>query len=690
MICTTRHQHRRPSISFLQNDAVTHAHTLPISSISTSPVTLSTSVALFAIQTTLQFFFRANSDPPVSNSSELQASEGNSVQGVANSVDSDCSDTDVSSFTVSPTTEIFSPLSSTSRPLSPTTLSTPSLKSECRSSPTSSPSSSANSLPSHSSLPQTHRQQDREGRKKQTGGLPTPSPSPSPPASPLSELASKTRRILADVDEALAFQNQQEQDERGRQHQHQHLLRRRRCRSYESRFSKNHRDEGVGSTINIRSCESVLQPVRKARPSSGGQGLSLAFATFCERLLLANEAWKQERRLASVTRAVKADAAAQSGRLAFDAFCERLIRQNRVWQLEREMKALRAEGERLQRARVTAAARAGRRLAAEKRKEKMVGSLVDELVGEREALRKELVVVGRERKGCVSMKTFQQLRRDAEGMRLARRAKLAEQVVADEIEDALCQMVNRQRERIEILEKEVERYEKSTEDFSALKMVFQEGGDESDEEEVAKLLSESESDLTSSSTCVSFPVASKTPLRSAGVSSLPTPSPSPLKQPLSRTRDGGKGEKHDSLKPLVFNHHLLPPSRLRSQSVTTASSSLSTSRSAAAVGKDIASSKFPQRAVTPFSNSTSTSTTAYSSRRLCQQVETLSRAQRLSSSSAGSVPRASSGTGIGSRTSSRLSHRFCSTPGSDYPMLNSTGNTRFDLKSGNHKAPWRY
>ncbi|KAG6810109.1 hypothetical protein H0H92_013272 [Tricholoma furcatifolium] len=224
---------------------------------------------------------------------------------------------------------------------------------------------------------------------------------------------------------------------------------------------------------------------------------SCEFSAFCERLLLTNKIWKQEKELKDLRAASAKKSRAQCD-AALNGFCDQLLLWNRIWKLEREAAELVKEKDRIQRERVSAVTRAAKRMVQDVQKERMVEELVKDLVKEMGATNAELESLRKQHEMEVDeingdwLKDYRRVTQELEQLRLAQTARLVEQEVSNSMEEALFESLREGKERIERLEEN-------------LRVV----GYASSDESTLNGASDVDTELSTSSTCVS----SKSPLR---------------------------------------------------------------------------------------------------------------------------------------------------------------------------------
>ncbi|KAG6889469.1 hypothetical protein C0995_000996 [Termitomyces sp. Mi166 len=232
---------------------------------------------------------------------------------------------------------------------------------------------------------------------------------------------------------------------------------------------------------------------------------SYEFTAFCERLLLTNKIWKQERELKDLHAASQAKSRAQRS-TAFTTFCEQLLLWNRIWKLEREAVELVREKERVQRERTAAVTRAAKRMVQDVQKERMVEEFVKDLIEEVETTKAEIGSTKKKHEREVEeiqgewVKDYRRVRGELEQLKLAQSARLVEQELSNSMEESLFESLQEGKRRVEQLEK-------------SLKVVSYASSDEAtaNEDEVSDVDSELVSDL-SSTTCVSSRRSSTTTL----------------------------------------------------------------------------------------------------------------------------------------------------------------------------------
>ncbi|KAF8907044.1 hypothetical protein CPB84DRAFT_1658157, partial [Gymnopilus junonius] len=105
------------------------------------------------------------------------------------------------------------------------------------------------------------------------------------------------------------------------------------------------------------------------------------FTSFCERLLLQNKIWKQQREIKTLQMALASNKTDATNN-AFQAFCDRLILTNKIWRQQKQVDSLINEAEQLKRLREAAVTRAATQMAQDVRKERLTEEFVTDLITE--------------------------------------------------------------------------------------------------------------------------------------------------------------------------------------------------------------------------------------------------------------------------------------------------------------------
>ncbi len=181
-------------------------------------------------------------------------------------------------------------------------------------------------------------------------------------------------------------------------------------------------------------------PIRYSR----ADGISKPFENFCQRLLLQNRIWKQEKEIKAL-KGVIDSAHTTNASSAFEAFCDRLLLSNQVWRLQREVKRLTEEAEQLKRSRVAAVTRAARQMVQDVRKERLTEEFVKELLAEMDEYKRSIASLRAEHeKEMAEMaegwkKDYQRMSKEIELLQLAQEARLMEQDISNQMESDLLE-----------------------------------------------------------------------------------------------------------------------------------------------------------------------------------------------------------------------------------------------------------
>ncbi|KAG6843911.1 hypothetical protein H0H87_011721 [Tephrocybe sp. NHM501043] len=231
--------------------------------------------------------------------------------------------------------------------------------------------------------------------------------------------------------------------------------------------------------------------------SSSSSSSSYAFSAFCERLLLTNKIWKQEKALKSLRAASTAKARAAK-ETAFSTFCEQLLLWNKIWKLEREVADVVRDKERIQRERAAAVTRAAKRMVQDVQKERMVEEFVRGLIEEMGAAKTALGNLQVQHEKEVKevhedwVKDFRRVTQELRQLKLAQTARRVEQEVSNSLEESLFVSLQERSRRVETLEESLKGIGYASSDEATL-------NDADASETESELLSE----LSTSSTCVS-------------------------------------------------------------------------------------------------------------------------------------------------------------------------------------------
>ncbi|KAG6852895.1 hypothetical protein C0991_008345 [Blastosporella zonata] len=232
------------------------------------------------------------------------------------------------------------------------------------------------------------------------------------------------------------------------------------------------------------------QPSQAHRPEP-----SCEFSAFCERLLLTNKIWNQEKELKSL-RAASAEKTRAGKEAAFNTFCDQLLLWNRIWKLEKEVAEVVREKERIQRERVAAVTRAAKRMVHDVQKERMVEEFVKGLLEEMGTAKAEVGSLQAQHEREMEeihedwMKDYRRVTQELAQLKLAQSAKMVEQEVSNSMEESLFESLKEGKRRVECLEESLKAV-----GYASSEATLNDDASEADFE----LLSE----LSTSSTCVS-------------------------------------------------------------------------------------------------------------------------------------------------------------------------------------------
>ena len=218
------------------------------------------------------------------------------------------------------------------------------------------------------------------------------------------------------------------------------------CRTLEKRRNfAHHRHRLEVENARVRQAY-VSGPARRKSAKSAStcysraEGVSKPFENFCQRLLLQNRIWKQEKEI----KALKGNSDIRDVSSAFKAFCDRLLLSNQVWGLQREIKRLTEEGEQLKRSRVAAVTRAAKQMVQDVRKERLTEEFVKELLAEVDEYKRTIGSLRAEHEEMAEVaegwkKDYQRMSKEIELLQLAQEARLVEQDISNQIEGDLLE-----------------------------------------------------------------------------------------------------------------------------------------------------------------------------------------------------------------------------------------------------------
>jgi hypothetical protein len=183
---------------------------------------------------------------------------------------------------------------------------------------------------------------------------------------------------------------------------------------------------------------------RETRKTGSNRGVQPSFTAFCDRLLLQNKIWKQQREIKVLQRSLDSMSMANCSN-AFKVFCDRLILSNKVWKLEKEVNQLTAETEMIKRSRVAAVTRAAKQMVLDVRKERLIEEFVKELMVDleesRETIKSLRAAHEREIEEMAGewRKDYRRLSDEVDRLKLAQEARLVEQELSNAMESELIE-----------------------------------------------------------------------------------------------------------------------------------------------------------------------------------------------------------------------------------------------------------
>jgi hypothetical protein len=251
---------------------------------------------------------------------------------------------------------------------------------------------------------------------------------------------------------------------------------------------------------------------------------SSAFTAFCDRLLLMNRIWEQEKQVKALRAALESKTKAKND-TAFKTFCDQLLLQNRIWKLEREVNTLVVDSEKMKRSRIAAITRAAKQMVLDVQKERMIDEFVKDLIEEVGASKEEVKNQRDEHERQVAeingdwLKDYRKISRELDALKVAQEARLVEQEVANDMEQALYDNVRARKKQLEALEEKISVYEsEASTSFDDDTMVenddHQRTSPDGYDDEPTDVELDTLSELSTSSTCVSVENSSK--LRAMG------------------------------------------------------------------------------------------------------------------------------------------------------------------------------
>ncbi|KAF8876065.1 hypothetical protein BD779DRAFT_1561454 [Infundibulicybe gibba] len=231
---------------------------------------------------------------------------------------------------------------------------------------------------------------------------------------------------------------------------------------------------------------------------------SKAFTTFCERLLMMNRLWKQEREIKALRASLESSQSAKNTN-AFDAFCERLLLSNQIWKLERQVKDLHEAGEKMKRARVGVITRVAKQMVLDVRKEGLIEEFVKDLIEEVDTGKRDMAALRLEHEREIEeingewYRDYRKLARELENFKLNLQARLVEQQVSNDLEDSLYLGLKSNEKKVQDLEEQVSQYQQKIADGPSSGLTLRGRGNPS----APDIHRDDVSDISMSSTCIS-------------------------------------------------------------------------------------------------------------------------------------------------------------------------------------------
>jgi len=191
------------------------------------------------------------------------------------------------------------------------------------------------------------------------------------------------------------------------------------------------------------------------------ESVSAPFTNLCERILLQNRIWQQQKDIKSLQNSLSSMKASSSSN-AFQAFCDRLLLSNGIWKLQKEVSRLTEEIEKLKRSRVVAVTRAAKQMVQDVRKERLTEEFVKELITEVEECRQAVVTLRAEHEKEIQelaqewRKDCRQLVKQVERLKLAQEARIVEQGLSNEMESELLERLAIREQKAQILKEKID------------------------------------------------------------------------------------------------------------------------------------------------------------------------------------------------------------------------------------------
>lgn len=250
----------------------------------------------------------------------------------------------------------------------------------------------------------------------------------------------EVQELVGRVRDALAKYHALEKKLSGEKARSQHLARMLRK---QQNFTL-HRQRLAALQCLAEQCSTPKPRPAKLLPSHKTTEIRDPFRAFCERLLLQNRIWAQQREVKRLRYSL--DSIKHASRAnAFQTFCDRLLLSNKIWAQQKAVDHLVGEAEVLKRSRGFVVARAAEKMALDVEKERLTEEFVKGLIAEVEECRQALVSLRSEHELEVQQlaqdwrEDCRRLAKEVERLELSREAHLVEQGLSNEQEQELLE-----------------------------------------------------------------------------------------------------------------------------------------------------------------------------------------------------------------------------------------------------------
>ncbi|KAF9483719.1 hypothetical protein BDN70DRAFT_873574 [Pholiota conissans] len=209
----------------------------------------------------------------------------------------------------------------------------------------------------------------------------------------------------------------------------------------------NHLARTIQKQQNFSRHRQRLSAYRASELEKKNKPISRPLQAFCERLLLQNRIWKQQREIQCLR--VSLDSMKDSTRsTAFQAFCERLLLSNKIWDQQKKVDHLMGEAERLKHSRELAVTRAAQQMVVDVQKERMIEEFVKDLIAEVEECRRDIVSLRSEHEREIQelvedwRQECRRLSKEVERLQMSRDAHLFAQDITNAHESELLERLS--------------------------------------------------------------------------------------------------------------------------------------------------------------------------------------------------------------------------------------------------------